>query len=159
MIGDPDYATAYAGVLTDDDIVAVLSYIISTWPTQIRAAHSMTAPLMIRSTLLALAIALTASAASSHQKTTGTTPAQGATVAEAPMLHIVFGGPMRVTFAELTLDGDTVSITRPAGMDMVEALDATPDAALVPGDYRLEWRGLAEDGHPMQGELSFTVAE
>lgn len=42
MIGDPDYRSdmpAYAGVLTDDEIIAVLSYIKSTWPAQIRAAH------------------------------------------------------------------------------------------------------------------------
>ncbi len=30
---------AYAGVLSDEDIVAVLSYIKSTWPDRIRARH------------------------------------------------------------------------------------------------------------------------
>lgn len=42
LIGDPDYATAmpaYDGILTDDEIIAVLSYIKSTWPADIRAAH------------------------------------------------------------------------------------------------------------------------
>lgn len=42
MIGDPDYASnmpAYEDVLTDAEIVAVLSYIKSTWPAEIRAAH------------------------------------------------------------------------------------------------------------------------
>ena len=42
MIGDPGYATAmpvYGGVLSDAEIVAVLSYIVSTWPAEIRAAH------------------------------------------------------------------------------------------------------------------------
>ncbi|MBJ3762122.1 cytochrome c [Maribius pontilimi] len=42
MIGDPDYASnmpAYEDVLTDDDIVAVLRYIKSTWPEEIRAMH------------------------------------------------------------------------------------------------------------------------
>lgn len=39
----PDYQTAmpaYDGVLSDDDIVAVLSYIKSTWPEDIRARQS-----------------------------------------------------------------------------------------------------------------------
>lgn len=42
LIGDPDYASnmpIYDGVLSDDEIVAVLSYIKSTWPEEIRAAH------------------------------------------------------------------------------------------------------------------------
>ena len=42
LFGDPDYASnmpIYEGVLTDDEIIAVLSYIKSTWPQDIRAAH------------------------------------------------------------------------------------------------------------------------
>ncbi|WP_425041126.1 c-type cytochrome [Primorskyibacter sp. S187A] len=41
-IGDPDYASnmpIYDGVLSDDEIIAVLSYIKSTWPAEIRARH------------------------------------------------------------------------------------------------------------------------
>nr|WP_223163192.1 cytochrome c [Roseivivax sediminis] len=42
MIGDPDYASAmpaFEDVLTDAEIAAVLSYIKSTWPADIRARH------------------------------------------------------------------------------------------------------------------------
>lgn len=42
LIGDPDYASnmpIYEGVLTDDEIIAVLSYIKSTWPQEIREHH------------------------------------------------------------------------------------------------------------------------
>lgn len=42
LIGDPDYATdmpAYDGVLSDEEIIAVLSYIKSTWPAEVRAQH------------------------------------------------------------------------------------------------------------------------
>ena len=42
LIDDPDYASnmpVYDGVLTDEEIVAVLSYIKSTWPEDIRARH------------------------------------------------------------------------------------------------------------------------
>ncbi|KGJ03361.1 Cytochrome c, mono-and diheme variants [Paracoccus halophilus] len=42
MIDDPDYLTdmpVYDGLLSDDQIVAVLSYIKSTWPAGIRARH------------------------------------------------------------------------------------------------------------------------
>ena len=42
MIGDPDYASdmpAFSDTLTDEEIVAVLSYIKSTWPADIRERH------------------------------------------------------------------------------------------------------------------------
>ncbi|MFQ6552720.1 c-type cytochrome [Aestuariibius insulae] len=35
----PSGMPAYEGVLTDDEIVAVLSYIKSTWPDDVRARH------------------------------------------------------------------------------------------------------------------------
>ncbi|CTQ48546.1 copper resistance CopC family protein [Jannaschia donghaensis] len=113
---------------------------------------------MIRSLFLVLTLIAAATTGQAHQKTEATTPPAGATVAEVPMLQVVFGGPMRVTFAELSRDGAAVGITRVAGMDPVEALHATPDAPLEPGAYRFEWRGLSDDGHPMQGDLLFTVA-
>lgn len=43
LIGNPDYASnmpIYEGVLTDEEIIAVLSYIKSTWPEEIRARHN-----------------------------------------------------------------------------------------------------------------------
>ncbi|APX13869.1 cytochrome C [Tateyamaria omphalii] len=42
LIGDPDYESnmpVYESVLTDDEIIAVLSYIKSTWPADMRARH------------------------------------------------------------------------------------------------------------------------
>lgn len=42
LIGDPDYQSnmpIYEGVLTDEEIIAVLSYIKSTWPQDIRDRH------------------------------------------------------------------------------------------------------------------------
>jgi mono/diheme cytochrome c family protein len=42
LIGQPGYRSAmpaYAGILTDDDIVAVLSWIKSQWPPELRRRH------------------------------------------------------------------------------------------------------------------------
>ncbi|WP_371158256.1 copper resistance protein CopC [Jannaschia sp. 2305UL9-9] len=114
---------------------------------------------MIRTTILALPFALLAGAATAHTKTEGTTPADGATVAEVEMLHIVFDAPMRVISAALTRDGAEVAIERETGVEPVEAFHAVPAAPLVPGTYRLDWRGMAADGHPMQGGFRFTVSE
>lgn len=43
LINDPDYASnmpIYEGVLSDEEIIAVLSYIKSTWPEEVRARHN-----------------------------------------------------------------------------------------------------------------------
>lgn len=43
LIGDPDYASnmqIYDSVLSDEEIIAVLSYIKSTWPQRIRDRHT-----------------------------------------------------------------------------------------------------------------------
>ena len=42
LIGDPNYESnmpVYGGLLTDDEIIAALSYIKSTWPQEIRESH------------------------------------------------------------------------------------------------------------------------
>ena len=114
---------------------------------------------MIRSAILALPFALLAGAAPAHTKTDATTPADGATVAEVEMLHIVFDAPMRVISAALTRDGAEVAIKRETGMEPIEEFHAVPAEVLALGTYRLDWRGMAEDGHQMQGGFGFTVAE
>lgn len=43
FVNDPNYASnmpVYEGVLRDEEIIAVLSYIKSTWPEEIRARHT-----------------------------------------------------------------------------------------------------------------------
>ncbi len=43
LINDPDYASnmpIYEGVLSDEEIIAVLSYIKSTWPEEVRVHHN-----------------------------------------------------------------------------------------------------------------------
>ena len=113
---------------------------------------------MIRSTILAVPLAILATAAVPHTRAEGTTPADGVTVAQVETLRIVFDAPMRVISAVLTRDGTEVDIERETGMEPVEAFQAAPVAPLAPGDYRLDWRGMAEDGHPMQGGFGFTVS-
>ena len=42
LIGDPNYESnmpIYGGLLTDDEIIAALSYIKSTWPQEIHESH------------------------------------------------------------------------------------------------------------------------
>ena len=114
---------------------------------------------MTYSTLLALPLVLIAAAASAHSKSETTVPAHGATVEEVPELALRFDDPMRIVTVTLTMDGAEVGIERETGTEPVTEWRAVLAETLAPGAYRLDWRGMAADGHPMQGGFAFTVAE
>ena len=114
---------------------------------------------MIKQTLLGLAVAVAPMLAAAHSKSEATTPADGATVTAVPELSLRFDDPMRIISVTLaSTDGD-IEIERETGMDPVKEFRAMPLEELAPGSYRFDWRGMASDGHPMQGSFSFTVTE
>lgn len=114
---------------------------------------------MIKQTLLGLAVAITPMHAVAHSKSEATTPADGATVTEVPELSMRFDDPMRIIAVTLSSPDGEFEIERETGMDPTKEFRAMPLEELAPGSYRLHWRGMASDGHPMQGGFSFTVAE
>ena len=113
---------------------------------------------MIKQTLLGLAVVAPAFAFA-HSKSEATTPVNGATVTEVPELSMRFDDPMRIISVTLTSPDGDVEIDRETGMDPATEFRAMPVEVLAPGSYRFDWRGMAADGHPMQGSFSFTVAE
>ena len=114
---------------------------------------------MIRQTLLGLAVAIAPMVAAAHSKSEATTPADGATVTEVPELSMRFDDPMRIISVTLSATDDDIEIERETGKDPATEFRAVPLEELAPGSYRFDWRGMASDGHPMQGSFSFTVAE
>lgn len=108
----------------------------------------------------AAALALSAAAGWAHSKKEKTIPADGAVLEAAPeTIGMTFDKPMRVTMLRLTdAEGAERAVTRSDGMAPVTAFEAAP-AALGPGAYTVEWRGLAEDGHPMEGRFSFEIRD
>jgi methionine-rich copper-binding protein CopC len=114
---------------------------------------------MIKQFLLGLTVAVAPVVAAAHSKSEATTPADGATVAEVPELLMRFDDPMRIISVTLTATDDDINIERETGMDPTTEFRAVPLEELAPGSYRFDWRGMASDGHPMQGSFSFTVAE
>ena len=114
---------------------------------------------MIKQTLLGLAVVVAPALAFAHSKSEATTPADGATVTKVPELSMRFDDPMRIISVTLTSPDGDVEIERETGMDPATEFRALPLEALPPGSYRFDWRGMASDGHPMQGSFSFTVAE
>ena len=109
---------------------------------------------------IALLACLCAGGALAHTPGTSTEPADGATLDAVPeALRLSFAGPMRVVKVVMVHDGPTGA--RETRLDVpskapTESLALSPEFA-GPGDYRVEWRGLGEDGHVMTGEFSFSV--
>lgn len=114
---------------------------------------------MIKSPLLILALAIMPVMASAHAKTGATVPADGETVRIVPELSMQFDDPIRIISVTLKSAEGHVDIVRETGMDPLTMFRATPAQDLAPGSYQFEWRGMAADGHPMQGSFSFTVAK
>lgn len=104
--------------------------------------------------------ALAHDAAEAHSKQTSSMPADGAVLDAAPeMIGMTFDRPIRITFIRLTDEaGAEVPLDRDDAMAAVLEFAAAPEA-LAPGRYVVEWRGLSEDGHPMEGAFSFEVKE
>lgn len=109
---------------------------------------------------IAIAAALLSSAAFAHSEKEGTTPVDGAQLTETPeMIHMVFDDPMRITMVRLlNADGAEMPMERGTGLEPSLEFHAEPEP-LSPGSYTVEWRGLASDGHAMQGSFSFELAE
>ncbi|WP_299971420.1 copper resistance CopC family protein [uncultured Roseobacter sp.] len=114
---------------------------------------------MFKQTLLGLAVVVAPALAFAHSKSEATTPADGAAVTEVPELSMRFDDPMRIISVSLTSPDGDVEIERETGMDPATEFRALPLEELEPGSYRFDWRGMASDGHPMQGSFSFTVTE
>jgi methionine-rich copper-binding protein CopC len=118
----------------------------------------------LRYLLLALcaagAVGLPLVGALAHSKKETTTPADGAVLEAAPeVISMTFDSPMRVTMIRVTdANGSEIDLTRSDDMAPVTEFKALP-AALKPGTYTVEWRGLSGDGHPMEGSFSFRIED
>lgn len=96
-----------------------------------------------------------------HDALVGTDPADGSTVRTAPeALTLTFTGEIATVGAQVV-----VRAAGAAGQDLVDgppevagAEVVQPLTALGPGDYEVLWRVTSQDGHPISGELAFTVA-
>ena len=108
--------------------------------------------------MLFLTLALSAGSAVAHSKKEATQPADGAVLEVSPeVIGMTFDMPMRVTLLSLTdQDATEHELTRTDNMQPVSEFVAAP-AVLPAGQYKVEWRGLAGDGHPMQGTFSFEI--
>lgn len=110
---------------------------------------------------------LAASPARAHPKLVAASPAAGATVSPPARLQMRFSEKLMPDFsgADLVMVGMPGMTDHPPmkvanrasfardGRTMV----LTPAKPLVTGSYRVEWRVVAADTHPIKGTLAFAV--
>ncbi|MEZ5667896.1 MAG: copper resistance protein CopC [Alphaproteobacteria bacterium] len=112
----------------------------------------------MRAVLLALfGVAAWATAASAHASLVSSDPADGASVPPPAALSLAFSESLSLTHLVLT-DAAALEIDTGFAVDSHPApAFSVPLPALAPGTYRVEWRGLSDDGHPAEGAFAFTV--
>lgn len=109
--------------------------------------------------LVLATLGLGAPAAQAHDQMTGSTPADGATVATVP-------AAIALRFNETPIAlGAQVKVLDPSGTDQadgpVRITDATASQAIKPGapagTYTVDWRIVSSDSHPIEGTFTFTA--
>ncbi|MFD6136560.1 copper resistance protein CopC [Isoptericola sp. NPDC056618] len=104
--------------------------------------------------VLAVAVAQPASA---HDRLLSSDPADGATVDEVPTrLTLVFSADVLAAGAQVAVTTPDGTVPAEVTVDGDEAVAALPDD-LPGGDWDVSWRVVSSDGHPIEGELAFTV--
>ena len=111
------------------------------------------------STIAALLLAGTISAADAHAMLDHASPAVGSTVAKAPSrLILTFTEPIEPAFSGATVRnaaGQRVDTGARAGSGKT-ALEVSLKS-LPPGTYKVNWHVLSVDTHKSKGSFSFTV--
>jgi Uncharacterized protein, homolog of Cu resistance protein CopC len=110
--------------------------------------------------LLTVVLLLRAPAlAEAHTALVSSTPAAGSRLASAPrQIRLVFSEPLEPTLAriELVKDGHLLMLSVGGDPHDVHALVASL-GELSPGGYRIMWRVVSADGHPVSGAVDFAV--
>ncbi len=95
-----------------------------------------------------------------HADVLSVTPADGSQLERAPTaLVVVFSEDVNPAFVQVTLTGNDAAV--PLGPPSVDGRTVTvtvpPGPGQAPGSYRLAYRVVSSDGHPVSGTSQFTV--
>jgi methionine-rich copper-binding protein CopC len=93
-----------------------------------------------------------------HSELKQTNPRDGAVLAAPPSLfEMVFNEPVQLTFVQVQ-DSAQRAVTLPELRDLQSRTRETIQLpALAPGAWRVQWRAISADGHPVGGIIRFTI--
>ncbi len=127
----------------------------------------MQAPRSLLQATLAVATVLASSVAFAHPKLVSSTPADKAEVSAPQKIELNFTENLMTKFsgANLVMTGmpgmaDHAPMkvaAKVSGSDDPKTMVITPAQPLVPGTYRVDWRAVSSDTHPINGNIAFTV--
>lgn len=111
--------------------------------------------------VLAGSLTLVPAAVLAHTELASADPADGSTISDAP-------DEVVLTFEREVADGSTFTVTDPSGDEVgagevdLEVADRNVLRGAIevdePGEYRVSWSVVGEDGHAVEGEVTFTYA-
>ena len=105
---------------------------------------------------LAIALVLLAPAASAHDELVSTSPQDGSSVTAPGQVVLRFTDDLLAIGNRVRIEGP-----RPAANLSAQANGPTLTASLDPnlpaGAYRVTWRAVSADGHPLSGAFAFTL--
>lgn len=96
--------------------------------------------------------------ASAHDQLVSSNPEDGSKVDQQPeWIEMTFSGDVQEVGSEVkvVIDGKNVSAGE-LSVDGKKLSVALPDN-LKPGDYKVTWRVVSQDGHPISGDFDFTI--
>ena len=109
--------------------------------------------------LLIAALILPAGPAAAHDQLVSTDPDQGSTVQTAPeAITMTFSGSPQKLGNEISVVHDGTDVADGDPTAEFHTITQPLDGDLAPGDYEVKWRVVSEDGHPVTGKFSFTLA-
>jgi hypothetical protein len=116
---------------------------------------------------MAVAAALASSMAFAHPALVSSTPADKAEISAPQKIELKFSENLMTRFsgANLVMTGmpgmaDHAPMkvaAKIAGSEDPKTMVITPAQPLVPGTYRVDWRAVSSDTHPVNGNIAFTV--
>lgn len=111
--------------------------------------------------IAASAALLLAGTASAHAHLVKSTPAANATVAAPKAISLTFNEKLTPAFSKFELvmpamKAMAVPVKTSVSKDGM-TITGMPQAALMPGVYKINWHAASSDGHKMDGVVDFTV--
>ncbi len=101
---------------------------------------------------------LSSNAAFAHDELIASTPGDGSTVATAKALTLEFSDSLIATGYRIQVTGPSGAIPGSPSISGTVLREDFP-GNLPAGNYRVNWRVVSEDGHPISGKFAFTVDE
>jgi len=110
--------------------------------------------------LAPLLLAATIASAYAHGTVETASPRNGATLGTPPsQIRLRFSEPLEPAFTSVKLfssSGQAVAISEKARVEDGKTV-ILPLPTLAPSGYKAQWMSVGHDGHPVHGELTFTV--